>query len=286
MKVHRLSLTKPNFSWVAGDQKEQEPLICEAFLKIQMPEYDGNVTFEIPEVDPPDVIIKLSNGKTLAAEVTEYVPYERRTSAQADRLLKALRKILAKWKICPCTPCNVVLGFKPELKRNISQRRLLNQADELALKIKEFFETNDVSNETRILKIFEGDVSVTFIPALGNFRTHPGNYNNNLSVTCWDGILLEREPNDIKKIISQKDEKLRRALSEKGEQCRTDVLIIWTTIPVVEELFDINMEEPPISEYSGIYYLFINNVIGKEEGYYIAGVETIKETSKERAFFA
>jgi len=286
MKIHQLSLTKPNFSWVAGDQKEQERLICEAFLKIQMPGYDGNVTFKMPEIDPPDVIIKLSNGKTLAAEVTEYVPYERGTHARADRLLNALREILAEWRICPSTPCNIVLGFKPELKSGISQRRLLNEAEQLALKIKEFFETNDISNEIKILKIFEGDVSVTFIPALGNFRTHPGNYNNNLNVACWDGILLEREPNDIKEIISQKDEKLRKALSEKGEQCRTDVLIIWTTIPVVEELFDINMEEPPISEYSGIYYLFINNVIGKEEGYYIAGVESIKETSKERAFFA
>ena len=162
MKIHQLSLTKPNFSWVAGDQKEQERLICEAFLKIQMLEYDGDVTFEMPEVDPPDVIIKLSNGKTLAAEVTEYVPYERRTPAQADRLLSALREILAKSRICPSTPCNVVLGFKPELKSSISQRRLMNQAEQLALKIKEFFETNDISDETRILKIFEGDdVSVT-----------------------------------------------------------------------------------------------------------------------------
>ncbi|MFC1869907.1 hypothetical protein ACFLYE_01395 [Chloroflexota bacterium] len=286
MKIHQLSLTKPNFSWVAGDQQEQERLICEAFLKIQIPGYDGNVTFERPKVDPPDVIIKLSNGKTLAAEVTEYVPYERRTHAQANSLLNALRKILAEWKVCPSTPCNVVLGFKPELKSSISQRRLLNEAEQIALKVKEFFETNDISNEKRVLKIFEGDVSVTFIPALGNFRTHPGNYNNNLYVACWDGILLEREPNDIKEIISHKDEKLRKALSEKGEQCRTDVLIIWTTIPIVEELFDINMEEPSISEYSGIYYLFINNVIGKEEGYYIAGVETIRESSKERSFFA
>ena len=97
--------------------------------------------------------------------------------------------------------------------------------------------------------------------------------------------MLERKPKDIKKIISQKNERLRKALGEKGEQCRTDVLVIWTTIPIVEELFDIDVKEPTFSEYSGIYYLFINNVIGKAGGYYIAGVETIKETSKESAFF-
>lgn len=285
MKVHKLSLTKPNFSWVAGDQREQERLICEAFLKIQMPKYDGNVAFKTPPVDPPDVVIKLSDGKTLAVEITEYVPYERRRYAQADKLLGELRKKLTEWKICPSVPCNIILGFMPELKRNISQRRLLNQTEQLALKIKEFFETNDISNESRILKIFDGDVSVTFIPALDNFRTHPRNYISNLNVTCWDGILLEKNADDIKEIISQKDEKLSKALSEKGEQCRTDVLIIWSTIPLVEESFAIGVKQPLISEYSGIYYLFIMNVIAEKGNHYIAGIEAIKETSKERTFF-
>lgn len=286
MKIHQLSLTKPDFPWVAGDQREQERLICEAFLKIQMPKYDGNITFETPAVDPPDVIIKISDGKTLAVEITEYVPYERRRYAQAAKLLGELRKRLTEWKICPSKPCNIVLGFMPELKRNINQRQLLNQTEQLALKIKEFFETTDISNETRILKIFDGDVSVTFIPALGNFRTHPRNYISNLNVTCWDGIFLERTPDGIKEIILQKDEKLRKALSEKGEQCRTDVLIIWSTIPPVGEPFAIDVQQPLISEYSGIYYLFIMNIIARKGNHYIAGIEAIKETSKERTFFA
>lgn len=283
MRIHKLTLSELHFSWVSRDKKKKkERLICEAFLRIRMPAHEGNIIFETPPVDPPDVIIKLSDGKSLAVEVTEYVPYERRPHAQADKLLKALRGILDDWNVSPSEPCNVVLGFRPELERNISQRRLLNQVEQLGLKIKEFFETTDISHENRILKIFDGDVSITFVPALGHFGAPLRNYHNNLNVTCWDGILLERTPNDIRDIVAKKNETLRKALAEKGKQSQTDVLIIWSTMPLEEPfLLDIQL----LCEYSGLYYLFIMNVVGKEGAHYIAGLETIRETANERAFF-
>ncbi len=284
MKVHEISLTKSEFSWATKNQKEEEQLICEAFLKAQMPKYNGNYTFEIPKVDPPDIVINLDDGKTLKVEVTEYVPYDRGINVKANYLLIGLRKIFNKWKIYPPVPCNVVIGLKPELKRNIGQRKLLNQTEQLALKIKEFFETNDISNETRLLKISDGDVSISFIPALGGFKYNPSHYINNLNLTCWDGTMLERTRHDIKEIISHKDRQLEKALREKGEQCRTDALVIWCNIPPADGSFVTNIDECFSSMYSGIYCIFIAIIRGRHKRC-IVGVETIQESLKELAFF-
>ena len=279
MKTHRLSLSTPNFNWYEGDQQEQERLICEALLKMRMQRHD-TATFETPNIDPPDVIIRLSDGRSLRAEVTEHVYYERRNRVQSKRLVNNLKKAVQTLGVYPPVPCNIVIGLYPEEKRVISERKLLKQVDAFAETIREFFAETNVSDENRIRRILDGDASITFIPAMGYFKFPPQAYVRNINIECWDGLFLERKSDNISTIILKKDDTLRKALENNGKQCQTDILVIWDTLPV-EAMDGIHVQLPPDIQYTGIYYVYITNT--KTD--YIASLEVIRETSTEHSFF-
>lgn len=281
MKVERFSLSIPNFDWVSTDKATKESLLCEAFLRLRVPSQADLSSFTPWKPDPPDVIISFPNQQSLRVEVTERIPYKRQVLVQNDRLVKALKLSIRKRQIRAPIACNIVLGLYPEHELTLSTNKLLNNVDLFAKEIEQFLMKTNVSSEDRILRIYDGDISITFVPAQKDaFPVNPRNLINNMDIRCWDGIFLDRNRNAINEIIAEKNEKLVAAIARHGAQSETDVLIIWTTNPV--ELLDgIQAQVPDTNQYKGIYYLFIMNLPDS----YIAQLGILKENNMQQQFF-
>lgn len=282
MRVERFTLSIPNFDWVSADKARKECLICEAFLRLRVPSQADLSCFTPWKPDPPDVIIRFPNRRSLKAEVTERIPYRRQVLVQNDRLVKALKLAIRNRQICAPIPCNIALGLYPEYEPTLSTNKLLNNVDLFAREIEQFLMTTKVSSEDRILRIYDGDISITFVPARKDaFPVNPRNLINNMDIRCWDGIFLDRDRSAINEIIAEKNEKLVTAIARHGAQSETDILIIWNTNPA--EIIDgIQAQVPDTNLYGGIYYLFIMNLPDS----YIAQLGILKENSKQQQFFA